>query len=124
MMALGPCKGVQARAALKFQAHDGNVVAAVLRALILDESLIEYCALLVQRQVCHLKQHGAKAVFAKAAALVTAYLVDDTITDHIQTHAGLYIKGIFCKILNKIDVPVAYAYFVALALLHFALAEN
>ena len=94
MMALGPCKGVQARAALKFQAHDGNVVAAVLRALILDESLIEYCALLVQWQGCHIKQQGAKAVFAKAAALVAANLVDDTIADHVQTHAGFDIKGV------------------------------
>ena len=96
----------------------------MLGPLIGNERLIELCALLVQRQVCHLKQHGAKAVFAKAAALVTAYLVDDTIADHIQAHAGLYIKGIFCKVLIKIDVPVAYAFFVALALLHFALAEN
>ena len=96
MMALGPGQGVQARAALKFQAHDGNIVAAVLRALIFDESLIEYCALLVQRQVCHFKQQGAEAVFAKAAAFVAANLVDDTIAHHVQAHAGFDIEGIFC----------------------------
>ena len=92
--------------------------------LIGDEGLIEPCALLVQGQVCHFKQHGAEAVFAKAAALVTAYLVDNPITHHIQAHAGHGIKGMLCKILIKVDVPIAYAFFVALDLLHFALAEN
>ena len=126
MMALGSGadKGVQVCEVLKFQAHDGNIVTAVLRALILYECLIEYCTLLVQRQVCHFKQQGSKAVFAKAAVLFAANLVDDTIAHHVQAHAGFDIEGIFCKILIKVDVSVGDAFFVTLDFVHFTPVEN